>query len=82
MINHTWGDSSVFMCLSCILESYISHTSIKYTNFLQNHCFHCSLVFTLTMECIVMRTCKQVTVGNVQALGANQIAAFSPKPHG
>ena len=22
------------------------------------------------------------TVGNVQALGANQIAAFSPKPHG
>ena len=33
MINHTWGDSSVFMCLSCILESYISHTSIKYTNF-------------------------------------------------
>ena len=22
------------------------------------------------------------SVGNVQALGANQIAAFSPKPHG
>ena len=22
------------------------------------------------------------TVGNVQALGANQMAAFSPKPHG
>ena len=25
---------------------------------------------------------NQQTVGNVQALGANQIAAFSQKPHG
>ena len=35
VVNHTCGDNSVFMCLSCILESYIGYTSIKYTNLLQ-----------------------------------------------
>ena len=32
------------------------------------------MMFTLIIQ--------QLTVGNVQALGANQITAFSPKPHG
>ena len=40
------------------------------------------IINVLALDTIIAQTEKPKTVGNVQALGANGKAAFSPKAHG